>query len=298
VRPRPAGPYLVPAPAGRLRAALPVTAIADTDAVAAAATGWDAAAPNSLPKDRAIGFALALARALRRLATATTWRPLASPSTAAAALTPLGGGGGGGGGDIDGGAFAAWKAAWQAEAARRPALLAAFGAAGRWGNLAAAPGLAEAGLRPASSPPRRSRPWREGGCAPSPCPIWAAVPARPAQRWRDRPGFDAAGGRLDTGCDRRSRLPEAVDAALRTPVLTPGALAWQLKVVPQTATDLLGRLAAAGMVRKAMGRRSFRTFGVAARERAGRSECVSAGRVNPCGRPSHEPGRGIAASGG
>jgi Fic family protein len=62
--------------------------------------------------------------------------------------------------------------------------------------------------------------------------------------------------------DRRSRLPDALDALLRAPVLTPKQLAAQLKIVPQTATALLRTLQAEGVVREVTGRGSFRAFAV------------------------------------
>ena len=64
------------------------------------------------------------------------------------------------------------------------------------------------------------------------------------------------------GTDRRSRLPDALDALLRAPVLTPKALAAQLRIVPQTATALLRTLQAEGVVREVTGRGSFRAFAV------------------------------------
>lgn len=63
-----------------------------------------------------------------------------------------------------------------------------------------------------------------------------------------------------TKADRRSRLPDAVNAALRTPALTPKALAAQLRIAPQTATALLRELCAADLLREVTGRRSFRAF--------------------------------------
>jgi hypothetical protein len=62
--------------------------------------------------------------------------------------------------------------------------------------------------------------------------------------------------------DRRSRLPDALDALLRVPVLTPKLLAAQLRIVPQTATALLRILQAEGVVREVTGRGSFRAFAV------------------------------------
>ncbi len=62
------------------------------------------------------------------------------------------------------------------------------------------------------------------------------------------------------GLDRRSRLPEALDAALRTPALTSTTLASRLNVAPQTTTALLRDLLAAGVVREVTGRKHFRAF--------------------------------------
>jgi hypothetical protein len=62
--------------------------------------------------------------------------------------------------------------------------------------------------------------------------------------------------------DRRSRLPDAVDAVLLSPVLTPKALAARLNVAPQTGTALLRALHGAGLVREVTGRGSFRAFAV------------------------------------
>jgi DNA-binding transcriptional regulator YhcF (GntR family) len=45
-------------------------------------------------------------------------------------------------------------------------------------------------------------------------------------------------------------------------VLTPKALAAQLRIVPQTAPALLRELQAEGMVREMTGRGSFRAFAV------------------------------------
>ena len=70
---------------------------------------------------------------------------------------------------------------------------------------------------------------------------------------------EAASARIER-CDRRSRLPDAFDAVLRVPALTPKALAARLDLVPQTATALLRDLRTAGLVREITGRRSFRAF--------------------------------------
>jgi hypothetical protein len=88
--------------------------------------------------------------------------------------------------------------------------------------------------------------------------------ARTGQRALDRLLVAAGKGRdLTASCDRRSRLPDAVDALLRAPVLTPKALAARLRIAPQTGTALLRELAAAGLVREVTGRGSFRAFALA-----------------------------------
>jgi hypothetical protein len=61
------------------------------------------------------------------------------------------------------------------------------------------------------------------------------------------------GGDLLAKPDRRSRLPDALNASLRAPVLTPKALATQLRIAPQTATALLRTLQAEGAVREVTG---------------------------------------------
>jgi DNA-binding MarR family transcriptional regulator len=67
------------------------------------------------------------------------------------------------------------------------------------------------------------------------------------------------------GCDRRARLPAALDAVLRSPVLTPKGLAAGLAITVQTATGLLRELREAKLVTEITGRRSFRAFAVMAK---------------------------------
>ena len=67
---------------------------------------------------------------------------------------------------------------------------------------------------------------------------------------------------LAAAADARSRLPGTIDALLRSPVLTPKALAAHLKVKPQTATALLRDLQGRGVVREITGRGSFRAFAI------------------------------------
>lgn len=283
------GSYAAAALSGRVRSALPATV------TSGAVTGWTPEDPDTLPEDRHVGTALALARALRRLATAASWTPLASAEAMAAALKPLGG-------MVGPAAFQAWKAAWKGEVETDSPLLAALAAAGRWWVVEAereAQLTEEGRLVTGGEADRQQRAGLVvaaaliacGRLRAIPLPFWAAIPGRPASQWRDDPGFgtkpevmvvalrqiaeaargglreldrlrDAAeaGARLTANLDRRSRLPEAVDAVLRVPALTPTALARRLKVVPQTATDLCRQMARAGIVREATGRKSFRAF--------------------------------------
>jgi hypothetical protein len=90
-----------------------------------------------------------------------------------------------------------------------------------------------------------------------------AESARAGLRELDRLEAAAEQGRgLAAGLDKRSRLPDAIEALLRTPVLTPKALAGKLGIAPQTATALARELQAKGVVREVTGRGSFRAFAV------------------------------------
>ena len=98
---------------------------------------------------------------------------------------------------------------------------------------------------------------------PVACLHLIAESARVGLRELDRLETAAEQGRGSlAGTDRRSRLPDALDALLRAPVLTPKALAAQLGIVPQTATALLRTLQTEGVVREVTGRGSFRAFAV------------------------------------
>jgi hypothetical protein len=88
-----------------------------------------------------------------------------------------------------------------------------------------------------------------------------AESARMGLRELDRLDAVAEKGRaLAARADKRSRLPDAVDALLHTPVLTPMALAACLKVAPQTATAVLRTLQDEGVVREVTRRGRFRAF--------------------------------------
>jgi len=88
-----------------------------------------------------------------------------------------------------------------------------------------------------------------------------AESARAGLRELDRLEAVAMKGRTVTSdCDKRSRLPDAFDALLRVPALTPKTLAARLKIAPQTGTALLRELQGRGMIREVTGRGSFRAF--------------------------------------
>jgi hypothetical protein len=88
-----------------------------------------------------------------------------------------------------------------------------------------------------------------------------AESARMGLRELDRLELAAGQGKAGlAGTDRRSRLPAALDALLRAPLLTPKALATQLRITPQTATASLRGLQAQRVVREVTGRGRFRAF--------------------------------------
>ena len=66
-------------------------------------------------------------------------------------------------------------------------------------------------------------------------------------------------GRL-LGRTARSRLPEALQAVLRAPIVTAKDLAVRLDVTPQAALGLLRQMVDAGIIREATGRASWRAF--------------------------------------
>jgi hypothetical protein len=90
-----------------------------------------------------------------------------------------------------------------------------------------------------------------------------AESAHMAARELDRLEAVAGQGRgLAAGLNRSARLPDALEALLRAPVLTPNALAARLKVAPQTATALLRELQGRGLVKELTGRGRFRAFAI------------------------------------
>jgi hypothetical protein len=65
---------------------------------------------------------------------------------------------------------------------------------------------------------------------------------------------------MDLRATARSRLPDAFNAVLRTPVVTTDSLAKALHVTPRGALGLLQQLTAAGIVKEATGRASWRYY--------------------------------------
>ena len=73
--------------------------------------------------------------------------------------------------------------------------------------------------------------------------------------------LQAAEGRLrGMAATRRSHLPAAAAMVLRRPVVTAGQMAAALGITSRGAALLLDRMVAAGVLREATGRRSWRGF--------------------------------------
>ncbi|MBV1800605.1 helix-turn-helix domain-containing protein [Siccirubricoccus sp. G192] len=281
------GDFSAAALGGRGAAALPATSgVLGTPGRARALL---AEATDRLPDGTTLAQGLALARALRRLAS-TGWDPLASPEVAAAALAPLTPEGA----DVTAlrlwpERFAAWRSAALAvpragQPPGPPPLLAAAEAASAWLTAEvlqdSRPTPAQALLLAAAAARRRGRLrviplpfWSLGPTErPTILPLgdhaaWPAVflnrVAAAAQRGlaeltRLREA-EAAAARL-VAASRQSLLPAAAEAALRAPALTARGLARQLGVTPQGALLLLQRLQGAGVLREGTGRRSFRAY--------------------------------------
>jgi HTH DNA binding domain len=90
-----------------------------------------------------------------------------------------------------------------------------------------------------------------------------AESARLGLRDLDRLQIAAEKGRDELAAtDKRSRLPDALEALLRAPLLTPKALAAQLRIAPQTATALLRDWQGRGVAREVTGRGRFQAYAV------------------------------------
>ena len=255
------GSYGVAARAGRLEGELPATT----------AQGSDFDVP---PSDLAVDQALRVARLWRRLAEFRTWVPLADATAMRETLQSLG-----------------WRSAvadaeiedWLALVYVReqgPALIRAGRMARDWMNRPHAPEpLTPDGIFLAACL------WREKGFGREiSLPFWSA-PEQRHHRLAPRVGIQWMAGFLDCVADAarasvgeldrlqraegkgpslahtaRSRLPDALEAVLRVPIVTAGSLAKDLGVTPQAALGLLRQLREAGIIREATGRASWRAF--------------------------------------
>jgi hypothetical protein len=261
----------------RLAAALPAT-LQEAGAV-----------PAEAPADAAVEQALSLARLLRRLATLQSLDPLDSAESLASALGALGPATWPAASAVAGVAapdFARWRAGFLAAGEEEPALLAAARGASAWARQAgeaepARPAAVQALLLAAVLAKRRGR------LRHVPLPFWCgfAGQMRRQRPWLQDPGWPAAFlaevaesarrglselDRLQAAAGRAAALAarershgqagKAAEIALRQPVLTAAGLAAQLGATPQGALLIIKRLMAAGILREATGRASFRAF--------------------------------------
>lgn len=65
---------------------------------------------------------------------------------------------------------------------------------------------------------------------------------------------------LTTRLTKRSRMSDAIDAAIRLPIVTPQTLSRRLKITPQASTKLLRHLSDIALMTESTGRKSFRGF--------------------------------------
>ena len=244
---------------GRLEAQIPATAAREF--------GFESA-----PSDIVAGQALRMAQLWRRLAELRTWRPVADADAVHETLQSLG---------CRPARAAAEIEDWLVTVDRAPGpLLIRAGCAARdWMNRPGVDPRGNDGLFLAASL------WcRQGAGRPIALPFWSAPEPR-HDRLALRVGLPWMAGFLDcvaaaakVGLDElarlrqaedkshllgrtaRSRLPAAVAAVLRAPIVTARDLAQELDVTPQAALGLLRQLAEAGIVREATGRASWRAF--------------------------------------
>ncbi|MDB5369291.1 MAG: hypothetical protein JWP20_849 [Roseomonas sp.] len=262
---------------GRLDAALPATML-DAGIM-----------PVEAPADAAIEQGLAMARALRRLATLQTVDPLDSPEAFANAIGPLGPAAWPATSRVAGVPapdFASWRSTFLKFGDGLPALLDAARGAAQWAREA---GEAEP-VRPAAPQALLVAAMlakRRGRLRHVPLPFWCAFTGRMR---RQRPPLQDANwplvflaeltegarrglselDRLNGASLRATELAarershgqagKAAEIALRQPVLTAAGLAAQLGATPQGALLIIKRLMAAGILREATGRASFRAF--------------------------------------
>jgi hypothetical protein len=245
--------------ADQLAAVLPSTSAQEGDLAAA-------------PSDIVVNSALSYARLWRRLAEFRTWRPLADVEKLRETLKTLEFSG------PDDAEIAEWLASIRM-LERGAELIWAGRAARDWMNLAGIKDRDPVGIFLAACL------WHEKNPrAPIPLPFWSA----PAQRHHrlelqfglawiaeflecvaaaattglhelNRLQEAEKKGRM-MGSTARSRLPQAVDAVLRTHIVTTAGLAEAIRVTPQAALGLLRQLTANGVVREVTRRASWRAY--------------------------------------
>jgi hypothetical protein len=226
------------------------------------------------PSDTVVNQALRLARLWRRSAELRSWRPLADSGTLRETLQTLGCR------VPEDGEIADWLASVRM-LERGPALIRAGRAARDWMNLPGVDPRSPDGVFLAACL------WRENSArGPISLPFWSApethhhrLELRFGLQWMadflecvaaasigglrelERLRQAEQKGRL-LGPTARSRLPDALNAVLRAPIVTASSLAKTLDVTPQAALGLPRQLMAAEIVREATGRASWRAFGL------------------------------------
>ena len=259
--------YGVAARGDRLATVLPATMAQHADLDQVVETG-------AIGLDTATNRALNLARTWRRLAELSTWRPLANAEAMQKTLNSLGFG------RAEHGVIEDWLAGVYGRE-QGPDLIRAGRAAVDWRGQSGVRDRDPDGVFLGICL------WRDKNRnAPIPLPFWSASAlSHNYNRLDSRVGLDwmalflecvtaaaqiglrelarlleAEKKRSDIGATARSRLPDALDAVLRVPVVTTETLAKALQVTPRAALGLLQQLMAAGFVREATGRASWRAF--------------------------------------
>jgi hypothetical protein len=256
------GSYAAAAFGDRLETQMPATAALESH--------WSAA-----PSDIVVNHALRLSRLWRRLVELRSWRPLRDAGKLCEVLRSFGG-------QVPADTeIADWLASVRM-LEREPALIRAGQAARNWMNLAGVKDRNPEAFFLAACL------WCEKGARrPIALPFWSAAETH-HHRLELHFGLEWMADYLDCvaaaaivglqelqrlreseekgrvlGATVRSCLPDALDALLRAPVVTVSSLAKTLDVTPQAALGLLRQLMAAGMVREATGRASWRAFALA-----------------------------------
>jgi hypothetical protein len=253
------GSYAAAARQDRLKSELPSTMARESEGATA-------------PSEITVNHALRLARHWRRLAETRSWRPLADADSLRDTLQSLGG-------HVPEAHEIADFLASIRMLEQGPALIRAGRAAREWMNL---PGIDQ---RQPEGMFIGACLWREKSAKASiALPFWSAPELR-HNRLALKFGVDWMAEFLNCvaaaafiglreleqlqeaekkgrtmGATARSRLPDVINAMLRTPVVTVNSVAKTIEVRPQVALRLLRQLMTAGLVREATGRASWRAF--------------------------------------